>query len=1322
MKKILSLVAIILFLCSFNRTKKAPPTGFPLHLHAQEVRKKALLFIENRGQLTDTDAGHTANAVLFYAGNSYAKVYVTKTGLHYQFSKAILPDQPDSGSVPTESMPRMQTHRYSVSLKNANPDPVVRKEAEAIYTERHIRQDIDGELIAKSYGKIILENVYPGIDWVLYTNQPDGDNESFKYDFIVKPGADPSLIQLEVTDADDTYIDEKGAMVMKTKLGEIKELPPVSYSNRLIVPTQFKEIEKNLYSFEIGPYDTSQTLVIDPEVKWLTYYTGVGLINDISDNPAGSATDAEGNVYMMGTTLSATGIAHNGYQGSINGEVSAFIVKFNSNGERLWGTYFGGSVAEFGHSCVVDTDGNICFTGKAHSNNLPTTPGAHQSTLSDHGTLPLLEAYDVFLGKMSSSGALLWSTYFGGNHADKVYGCATDANGSVYICGETRSNNLPTDDTSFQKNYSGSEDQFQNDAFLAKFSSTGEFQWTTYYGGPFVFEHGHACTADAEGNVFLTGRSSGGIGTTPEVFQTGYGGGGGDAFLAKFNTHGERIWATYLGGNGSDEATACVIDPEGNIYVAGNTESNNFPVLLPFQSTYGGGDDFFGDAFLAKFDKTGTLLWSTYYGGENGEDVTSCTIDITGNVYVGGRTWSPNGIAFNGLPDEKGLYFNGFIVKFNPGGRRIWGSYVGGNFAEVVKNLATDHNNNLYVIGATVSSDLATPGAFKTDNTLGTEAYFIAKVFDNTSLPTPVVYVNKKATGANNGTSWANAYTSLQDALASVCSEGNTVSEQTQIWVAKDTYYPDAGNGLTLGNRDLSFELCNKSAVYGGFNGTENHLWERNVDANPTILSGDIDQNDDIDDNNSYGVVSIRPNTVTCILDGFTITMGNANKVNCNPSSKGCNGGGLFIPYDSSPAIRNCHFINNYTRYDGGGIFSDGGSLPLKISNSIFQQNSAAGGGGGLYIAGGKTVITNSLFAGNSTSTSSLGGGGIYGTGVSYLKILNTTIAENAAGTTSGDNGSYGGGISLRLPKDVIIKNTIIHGNSSGMRLQHSSNPDTPPSEPEISYSLIQGLDGTSGTGNINGNTDPKFKDTAGNDYQLTPGSPVVNQGDPGTYQDQFPGNNGGAPIDLAGSTRFYGPRIDIGAYELIHESALPVSLAAFTAELQENTTLLTWRTTEEINASHFEIQRSTDARAFETIGNVKAKGGGEGMQAYSYVDLLPVIAGREDIQYYRLRIVDSDDTFTYSPIVSIRRKNTVESANATLYPNPAVDRVSLKSIGWGNIKTLTLYNQAGQEISFALDEPNHSVIVSHLPPGLYLLRVEKSDSHSQTYRLVVSR
>lgn len=1252
-----------------------------------------VLFTENNGQLTYPD-GQPAADILFTARQGSTSVYVGSGSLHYQFR-----GRSARGSA--------ATHRYSLHLANANPEPNIRKELPSAYHERYISSDANSQVVAKSYRMIVMEEVYPGIDWVLYSDGQNEEKQGFKYDFILKPGADPSQIQLKITNASETYIDEKGALSMETKLGTVKESPPLSYSGQRTIPTRFRVLEENLYGFELGAYDKSKELVIDPDVEWITYHTGVGLEGDISDAPAGCTVDPAGNVYLFGSTQSATGIAQDGYQDEINGEVSAFVVKFSSAGQRLWGTYFGGSFAEFGHACTTDQAGNIYFTGKTHSNDLPTTAGAHQSTLSDHGSLSPMEAFDVFLGKMSGSGELLWSTYFGGDHEDYVHGCTTDSNGNIYIAGETKSINLPTDGSSYQQEYSGNSDRFQYDAFLAKFSTTGEFQWTTYYGGAFVFEYGRACATDAFGNVYLAGNTSGGVPATPEVFQTVYGGGGSDAFLAKFNANGGRIWSTFLGGSAADRANACTVDAEGNIYIAGSTSSVDFPVLLPFQDTFGGGG-FAGDAFLAKFDNTGSLRWSTYYGGEDYDEANTCTLDVEGNVYLAGRTNSVGGIAYNGFKDEKGDFFKGFVAKFNPGGSRIWGSYFGGNAAEMIKSAATDQNNNLFIIGSTLSSDLATPDSFKPDNTYATEAYFIGKIFDDTRLSAPVVYVDKSATGDNDGTSWANAYTSLQDALGQVCGAGNTISEQTQIWVASETYYPDEGAGLTQGDRNLSFELCDKTAVYGGFAGNEAHLSERDISANPVILSGDLDHNEEQDDFNSFGVVEIKANTLAAIIDGFTITMGNANNVSCTNQSKSCNGGGLYSGIGSSPRVQNIRFINNYTSGEGGGLFSYQSGKLLKVSNSVFQQNIAGSGGGGLQLYQSKGTIINSLFANNSVEAGT--GGGIKGAGVGYLKIDNTTIAGNSANTSFTDNGTRGGGIALN-DDNLILSNSIVWGNSSGINISAPTS---------ISYSLVQGRDGTTGTGNVDGSTDPEFVNVAGFNYRLSVGSPVVNAGNPNTDAALFQVNRDDVPGDLEGNERFYGPRIDMGAYELIHESALPVTLVGFSGELRENTAVLTWQTTSERNTSHFEVQRSSDAENWETIGKVHAKGESTGLRTYHFTDFS--VQSSQSLRYYRLKILDFDKSFSNSSIVSLRSDQIHGSFLATLYPNPAKERVWLKSIDWSNVRSVRLYNQTGQEASFTVDKQGQSLLIGHLPVGLYLLRLENKNSPSQTYRLMVGR
>ncbi|ODS80235.1 MAG: hypothetical protein ABS46_14830, partial [Cytophagaceae bacterium SCN 52-12] len=525
-------------------------------------------------------------------------------------------------------------------------------------------------------------------------------------------------------------------------------------------------------------------------------------------------------------------------------------------------------------------------------------------------------------------------------------------------------------------------------------------------------------------------------------------------------------------------------------------------------------------------------------------------------------------------------------------------------------------------------------------------------------------------------------------------------------------------DGLTDGDRELSFELCGKSAVYGGFKGTENHLWERDAAANPTILSGDIDKNGTMDDNNSFGVVWVGPNILTSILDGFTITMGNANKVNCS-SSKSCTGGGMFVDDGSSPTIRNTRFINNYTRDEGGGLYTFGSSIPLKIANCAFLQNTARSGGGGLAIVAGKVIIINSLFADNVTEQGQLGGAGIRGLSVSYLKVVNATITGNEVRTPSEPVQQLGGGIALRFYDDVIIQNTIIRGNSSGIKVQNrEAEPDA---YPDISYSLVQGLDGTSGTGNINGNTDPGFVNTSTGNYQLTPGSPVVNKGDPGTAENLFPANNAGDAIDLAGSARFYGPRIDMGAYELIHESALPVSLAAFNASLQENAVLLSWLTTTEANASHFEIQRSGDARTFEAIGRVGAKGGEQETENYAYTDY-PLehptfLTAPGSPVYYRLRIVDLDGTYAFSPIASVRWGKTGSNA-AMLYPNPVNSgKVTLRTPDGREPAGVRVFNPLGRQVNVPFS--HGELDTAHLPAGLYLAQIVCPDGTTVTVKFL---
>ncbi|MEJ7677494.1 MAG: hypothetical protein WKG06_06405 [Segetibacter sp.] len=187
-------------------------------------------------------------------------------------------------------------------------------------------------------------------------------------------------------------------------------------------------------------------------------------------------------------------------------------------------------------------------------------------------------------------------------------------------------------------------------------------------------------------------------------------------------------------------------------------------------------------------------------------------------------------------------------------------------------------------------------------------------------------FVNANASGGNNGTSWTDAFTKLQDALS-------TAESGDQVWVAAGIYYPDEGAGLTDNDRTQSFRLKTGVAIYGGFAGTETALTERKITANITTLSGDIDQ-DDAPENNAYHVVQSSSVNNTAVLDCFTITGGNAN----DAPAPNFYGGGMYNNA-SSPTLIGCSFIENTAVYDGGGIFNVNSS-PI-LTRCSFAQNTA---------------------------------------------------------------------------------------------------------------------------------------------------------------------------------------------------------------------------------------------------------------------------------------------------------------------------------------------------------------------------------------------
>ena len=380
-----------------------------------------------------------------------------------------------------------------------------------------------------------------------------------------------------------------------------------------------------------------------------------------------------------------------------------------------------------------------------------------------------------------------------------------------------------------------------------------------------------------------------------------------------------------------------------------------------------------------------------------------------------------------------------------------------------------------------------------------------------------IYYVKPAGNDINSGTSWATAFRTVQKALSSI-STG-------QIWVAAGTYYPDEMGFSNTNDRTATFYLKNNVALYGGFAGTETQLTAKDWNTHATILSGDIDQLTGYD-GNSLHVVRGATIDGTAILDGFTITGGNANEGSDFP---GATGGGMFNYAYASPMVVNCLFTGNKATFRGAAIYNFYYSSPAVVG-CYFSDNSATEGGGAIYSQtseasftqctftrnyahyGGAiynlssaTTTTNCLFWNNSANT----GGAIYNWG--YYSGASPTIVNC---TFSANTASRGGGISGKYCSPAIT-NCIIWGNSSSIEADYSYSLNL-----TVSYSLVQG--GFPGTGNISSN--PLFVDSMGN-LRLQGCSPAIDAG-------RIAAVPSAVATDLDGNPRYVPGEVDMGAYE----------------------------------------------------------------------------------------------------------------------------------------------------------------------------------------------
>ena len=634
------------------------------------------------------------------------------------------------------------------------------------------------------YAGVRYADVYPGINLLFY-----GNRGRLEYDFRVAPGADPSQAELEFDSAKQLVLAD-GDLVVKAESGSVRLESPSVYQEindrRHPVGGRFVLRTANRVGFEIGPYDHTRELIIDPVLTYSTFFGG-----SADDTAPSIAVDSVGNIYMAGTTDSPpTSFPPTTLQTLIPTTLTmtapathVFVAKITpgNTSAAVYETFLGGGGSDSAVGIGVDGAGNAYIAGNTTSGISGTAPFPTTGT-NAYQAAPATGSVGtshVFVSVLDPTGATLkYSSYLSGNGTDTASGMTKDNRGNVYVTGTTTSNDVGSVSDQFPASAPPEAEPFQAfpraplQFFVTKVNAAafgiGSIAYSTYFGGGVPstgIAVGGGIAVDGTGNIYFNGTTnfvySGTSPTTDFPILNAYqacldvptpntttgpvtcaasSATNTDSFLAKLNPNApagsQLIWSTYLGGSGIDNGAAIALDSgAANVYVTGSTTSTDFTVptgTAAFQATNGGGTDAFVGRLSNPASGNMSLTYFSYLGGSGDDAGLAVAVDTASGALLTGSTQSSNLPVTTGpIQGTYGGSQDAFFARLNTSattGQTTVGNYVtyfGGSGTDRGTSVTLDSNLSTYFAGDTTSSSLQTAAPLQAANAGGFDTFAV---------------------------------------------------------------------------------------------------------------------------------------------------------------------------------------------------------------------------------------------------------------------------------------------------------------------------------------------------------------------------------------------------------------------------------------------------------------------------------------------------------------------------------------------------------------------------------------------------------------------